>query len=350
MNLKEIAKEIGVSTATVSLVLNGKNGVGEEKRKAITQMLYDNGYKLLTHRDPNAASKEIQLIKYCKHSLLVNGNPGFVTSIIDAVDEECRGLGYSLTITTCSASSVHEVFDLVVKRSPQGIILLATEMESEDLAHITSRNVPMVAVDNIMDHLNYDSVTMNNHEAIYNVISYLMQLGYREIGFLSNALASSNCRARLRAYKHALSDSELPFKPEYVYTLQPTPDGAYESMRELLQAKVKFPQALIANNDSIALGALKAFNEVGVRIPEDISLIGFDGIPFSSISHPPLTTVLVPCREIGAWAVKLLCHRIDHPEAAVTKIQVGTRLLMRQSTRSYNADNRCPYVLSRSHK
>ena len=139
------------------------------------------------------------------------------------------------------------------------------------------------------------------------------------------------------AFEYAVTRHGYTFDPSLIYTVHPTPDGAYQSIRELLAKGVKFPTALVANNDSIALGAMKAFKEYKVRIPDDISIVGFDSIPFSTISDPPLTTMEVSCPEMGIWAVRILIDRIQYPFSSITKMQVGTKLLKRSSTAPYRS-------------
>lgn len=335
IKLKEIANLASVSPATVSLVLNNRQGVGPERRRKIQKILEENGYSV-NNRFDSKTKKSINFIKYKKHGLLVDGNPGFVNAIIDAVEKECRRQGYNLIMTALGEKQLDEISKLIEQDSTDGVLLLGTELTAEDIEFFSNVPVPMVIIDNYMPMLEYNCITMNNEETIFRSISHLSSLGHPKIGFIANKLPSSNCNARRKAFEYAIMQQGYIFDPSLVYTVHPTPDGAYQSIRDLLEKGVKFPSALVANNDSIALGAMKAFKEFKIRIPEDISIVGFDGIPFSTISDPPLTTMEVSCPEIGVWAVRILCDRIQYPFSSITKMQVGTRLLERSSTAPFN--------------
>ena len=335
LKLKEIADLANVSPATVSLVLNNREGVGPERRRQIAKILEENGYQV-NQRPDAKENKSIHFIKYRKHALLVDGNPGFVNAIIDSVEKECRRQGYNLIMTAYNDTQLDEISQLIRQDSTCGVLLLGTELTAEDIEYISHVDVPMVVIDNYLPMQEYNCITMNNEEAIFRSVSHLKSLGHQKIGFIANALPSNNCHARRMAFEYALENQGYTFDPSLVYTVHPTPDGAYQSVQKMLEEGVKFPTALVANNDSIALGAMKAFKEYNMRIPEDISIVGFDSIPFSTISDPPLTTMEVSCPEMGIWAVRILIDRIQYPFSSITKLQVGTKLLERSSTAPYN--------------
>ncbi len=335
IKLKEIANLAGVSLATVSLVLNNREGVGPERRREIEKILVENGYQVNNHPEVKA-KKCINFIKYKKHSLLVDGNPGFVNTIIDAVEKECRRQGYNLIMTAIDEKQLGDITQIIKQEETDGVLLLGTELAPEDIPFFSHIPVPMVIIDNYMPMMEYNCITMNNEEAIFKSVSHLSSLGHNKIGFIANELPSSNCNARRKVFEYAITQQGYTFDPSLVYTVNPTLDGAYLNIREMLEKGVKFASALVANNDSIALGAMKAFKEFKIRIPEDISIVGFDGIPFSTISDPPLTTMEVSCPEMGIWAVRILCDRIQYPFSSITKMQVGTRLLIRNSTAPFN--------------
>ena len=336
MKLKEIADLAKVSPATVSMVLNNREGVGPEKRQQILKILEENGYQI-NKRFDQKTKKSIRFIKYKKHAMLVDGNPGFVNAIIDAVEKECRRQGYNLIMTAYGENQLDEIATLAEQDPTDGILLLGTELTADNMEHVTNISTPMVILDNYMPMLDYNCITMNNEEAIFRAVSHLASLGHPKIGFIANMLPSSNCNVRRSTFEHALAQLGYPFDPSLIYSVHPTPDGAYQSVLSMLEEGTKFPSALVANNDSIALGAMKAFKEHKIRIPEDISIVGFDSIPYSTISDPPLTTMEVPCADMGIWAVRILCDRIQYPFSSITKMQVGTRLLERSSTAPYRA-------------
>ena len=209
------------------------------------------------------------------------------------------------------------------------VLLLGTELTDGDLRTLPQLPVPLVLLDNASAETDVNSITMDNRNAIRQALRYLHELGHKKIGFLANQTPSSNCMARERAYCEAVRENEQ--EPQ-IFRVNPTPDEAYRAVHDLLAQGERFPTALIANNDSIALGAIKALREAGLRIPEDVSVIGFDNIPLSGMAEPPLSTMEVPCKEMGIWAARLLCDCIQYPFSAPVKMQISTRLLPRKST------------------
>lgn len=339
--LKEIATSLDVSASMVSLVLHNRAGVGKENRARITQALSANGYKIF----PNCQNGEvcnICFLKFSSHTMLVNGNPGFVNAITDSIEKEVRSRGYSLVMTIMDEKNSSSVLETLEESAPSGVILLGTELDSRHKQIVESIRLPFVIVDNPMEFEKCACVTMNNLDAIYEAVRYLVQLGHPNIGFLANAIPSGNCSSRRCAFERSMYLLGQTFRPELVYEISPTMEGSYQSILGLLRNGCKFPAALIANNDCIALGAIKAFREFGVRIPEDLSIIGFDDIGYSSIADPPLTTMRVSCSTIGTYTVDLLCDRIAHPARPFAKIQVSPELIVRQSTCRYTPDSSGP--------
>ena len=335
MKLRDIAKEAGVSLTTVSLVLNGKGGVGAEKRRQVEQLLRKNGYQPLSFgeaRRQASVSGNIYFLKYNKHSFAEHVNPGFASQIMDAAEKECRSLGYHLLVANFDDSSGADLPSLLAARNVKGVLLQGTFLEKEDAALLASIRVPLVVVDNGIDRLPVSAVTMHNFNGIRSAVDHLVGLGHTEIGFLSSNLPCNNDRARKQAFEESVRRHGLVGSAENIFPLSPTMEQAKLSMLEFLSAGVKLPTALVANNDSIAIGALQAFREKGIRVPDDISLTGFDGLPFSEVSDPPLTTVSVPLAEIGRCAVKLLHEHMLGHATTWNKMWLGTELIVRGST------------------
>lgn len=332
MNLKEIAKAAGVSPSAVSLVLNEKSGVGSQKRAEITQLLLANGYSIASRQDSERV-KSICFLKLSHHGHLVNGNADFTSQIMDAAEKECRRYGYDFRVVVFHGEQFPEILEKLRSRTPDGILLLGTELVREDVAYLSRLPAPLVVVDNLLELEDYNCVDMNNGDASHQIAKHLSQMGHREIGYLYNNMPSANCAARFHAFREALPKFGLSMPEENIIPISPVFSGAYADTLSLLQSGRKLPGALVATNDTIALAASKAILEFGLRIPEDVSLIGFDNIQFSAFSIPALTTISVSCADIGIWAVRLLHDRILYPHAPVVKLQVGTELIRRESVR-----------------
>ena len=175
---------------------------------------------------------------------------------------------------------------------------------------------------------------INNADSARMATEYLIGRGHRQIGYLQGSMRIKPFRSRRVGYQTALQKAHLSMKEEYIVTLTSDMDGAYRDMKRFLEGKPELPTAYFADNDMIALGAMKAMREYGIRIPEDVSVVGFDDLSFSSISSPSLTTLRVPKQEIGRFAVRRLREMMQEPESPKLKIQVCTQFIERESVRS----------------
>lgn len=335
MTLKQIAQQLNVSPSTVSLVLNKKEGVSDETRKRVLAALSRNGYFPSSSEQKygnKAEQKSIRFLKYAKHSQVVDGNEGFVASIIDSAEREARKQGYNFLMTSFGDDTIAEVFAMVRAQPYHGVILLGTEFEEKDYYYLDHFPAPLIVVDNRMDFYPVDSITMDNQDIVNMAIHHLFDLGHRQIGYLRSRIQIANFAERFRAYERCIQKMGLPYVKEHVYPINATMQGAYENMVDLIKKKGSFPPALFADNDSIAMGAMKALKEYSYKIPEEISIVGFDDIPFCEMFEPQLTTMRVPTSEIGRWTIRRLCQRISHPLISVLKMQFGAELILRKST------------------
>lgn len=338
VTLKEIAKLLDVSPSTVSLVRNNKEGVSDETRERVSSALLENGYLPLSpasKSDMSIEQKTIRFLKYSKHYHVVDGNEGFVASIIDSAEREARKRGFNFLMTSFDDDTIAEVFLMAKEQPYQGVILLGTEFDESNYHYLDDFPAPLIVVDNHMKFYPVDSISMDNQDIVYMALQHLHNLGHPQIGYLCSRMQIANCAERFHVYERAIRKLGLPFMKEHVYPVSSKMQGAYEDIIGLLQNHVVFPSALFADNDSIAMGAIRALKEFHYEIPEEISIIGFDNIPFCEISEPQLTTMRVSTSEIGRWTIRRLCQRIAHPSIPVMKMQVGAEIICRKSTLAF---------------
>ncbi|MHC1770278.1 MAG: LacI family DNA-binding transcriptional regulator [Flexilinea sp.] len=330
MTIKEIAVLTGVSPATVSLVLNDKEGVSEETRKRILKVVEEKKYSLpQTHKKNLRGS--IRFLKYAAHGMVVEENQGFIASIIDQIEAECRRCSYDLIMTGCNRDTAVETFKMVASKPLDGVILLGSEMNEDQIRMMYQIKAPMIVIDNPMSYERVDSVVMANEDIAYEAVSYLYGLGHRNIGYFQSSVQIANFERRQIGYQAALN--KLNLKPAPVVPLTPTLQGAYKDMKAFLQKEhCPVSSGVFADNDTIAIGAMKALQEMGYRIPADVSIIGVDDIPFSAINTPSLTTMRVSRSCIGKMAVDVLLKRIMHPENPFMHTQISGQLIERHST------------------
>jgi len=331
MTIREIAAQAGVSPAAVSLVINNRKGVGEETRKRILAVMDENGYSP-PDRKKNEKPLRIVALKYRVHGLAFEENQGFIASILDRVESECRRHGYDLIMYTCEPATAAATIREMMSAPPAGVILIATELPQEDIALLDGIDVPLVVLDQNLYHPRADCVVMDNENLMASLVEYLVSAGHRDIGYFKFSRSVHNCDERYRGYLAALRRLGLE-APEPIL-LNPTVDGAFEDLARLIHSGAYVPHgAVVCDNDTIAIGAIKAIREAGYSIPEDISIIGFDDIPFSATTMPALTTMRISRSAMGEMAVEILRRRMKHPDYPCMKLLLGGKLIIRNSTR-----------------
>lgn len=331
IKIKDIAKALDISPSTVSLVLNNKPGVGPETREKVMNYIAENGYSVSTSKKYAMNNQNIGFIVYKKHGKVVSDTP-FFSQVIEGIESESRKNGYNLTITYIDKTEeTGQLLKYLSQNPPEGIILLATEMEKQNLAEFESIPVPIVLLDNCFDGLHLDMISIDNEEGAYEATQYLIEMGHKNIGYLHSSVLINNFTRRQSGFLDALRDNGLTVDPKNIFNVDSTIDGCYVDMRRQLEAGAKLPTALFADNDIIALGAIKALKEFKIRIPEDVSVIGFDDMPFCDLSDPALSTVKVFKQSMGKLAVDRLVEKIDNNTGDYIKTEVGTQLMKRNS-------------------
>lgn len=329
ISIRDLSKMTGFSPATISNALNHKKGVNRETAEEIFKVARETGYL-----SANAVTK-IKFVLFKKNGLIVEDTPFFL-KLMDGLEEECHRLGYEMVI--CQVNQRDPGYEKQVREilGEQGaaVIVLATEMMDGDLDIYRNAPCPLVILDHWTESMDFNAVLINNADAARMVTEHLVDYGHTEIGYLRGSFRIKGFRSRFVGFQTALKKRKVPYKEEYTVTLGTSLNGAYQDMLQYLKKKPKLPTAFFADNDMIALGAMKALQEMGYRIPEDVSIVGFDDLPFSEIATPALTTLRVPNKEMGRMAVRRLAEMIDGIAAdAVTKTQVCPKIIYRNTVK-----------------
>lgn len=337
MNLKEIARAAGVSQSTVTIVLHGRDGVSAATKKRISAMLEENGYTVQRPQESEPkTSKKIIFIKYKRESFMVDGNPEYISKLVDEVERCCNQENYELVFKVADPGNLLDVFEKVNKEPFEGIIFLGTEFSDEDRPLLKNVKKPIVIIDNDLVRLSVTSVSTHTWNSMRGKVEYLMRRGHRKIGYLRNTSPTSICTECFRGYLNAMREYGLEVFDEYIYDVDPTFEGAYASMKKLLEKGIRLPSALVCNSDCLALGAMKAMQEYGVRVPQNVSIISGDNIASCTMYSPQLTTCDAHACAIGKWAVKLLQEQITNPEGPVVRLRVETTIIERESVCDYS--------------
>ncbi|HET7839251.1 MAG TPA: LacI family DNA-binding transcriptional regulator [Rectinemataceae bacterium] len=339
IRIKDIAEMAGVSPATVSLVLNSKPGAGEGVRERVLRIAKEQGYVPLRSSSSAPAGETACFLHIARHGHTINRDHDvFIADYIEGLGQGAKQHGLGLEVLTYKSTPVELIVEAAQASQAEGIVILGTELSASDVEAFSAVRKPLVFLDTYHDFLPFDFVDMNNGDAAFTVVSYLKELGHRSIGLVKGEIETRNFRLREEGFVASLDRLGLDFDPGLVFSVDQTFHGAYEGMLALLKGGTSLPSALFCENDIIACGVLRALKEKGVRVPEDISLVGFDDLPLSSVVDPPLTTIQVSKAQIGRTAIQLLQTRIrSEADEPPSKVLIGGRLVVRQSTRAVPA-------------
>ncbi len=335
VRIRDIAERAGVSPATVSNTLNDRGGVGEETAQRIFSIARELGYQ--RERPYQSAKRYIRLVLFKRHGLVVMDTQ-FFAELIEGIERECHANGLELMITHIHMekdADYLERIDALCQEPCAGILLLATELYPEDIERFLHASAPLLVLDSLFQHLSVNTVVMNNFEAGYMATERLVKMGHIAIEHITSSVRFNNMRFRRRGYEAAMQEKNLPITAESIWRVTPTLEGAYRDMRALLSARTApLPTAFFAANDIMAAGCMRAMNEAGIRIPEDVSIIGMDDLAICQISSPPLSTVRVFKSELGTAAVRRLVEMMaEGAPKSEYKIELGVLLVDRQTIR-----------------
>ncbi len=259
----------------------------------------------------------------------------YIAEIIRGIEAELATVSYDLMLYTTHRRKTKEATYVatLTRGMADGLLLVLPRNPEAYLESLRQRRFPYV----IIDHHGIDdtdpAVAATNKQGAYAAIRHLINLGHRRIGFVTGALDTMGCAPeRLAGYKAALADYGLPLDPQLIQEgdfLQPK---AYACAQALLALSPR-PTAIFASNDVSAFGVMEAVRDAGLRIPDDISIVGFDDIPHAASVNPPLTTVRQPLAQMGQEATRLLLQYIYNPDRPAQQVDLPTELIVRASTR-----------------
>ena len=331
VKVRDIALKAGVSDGTVSNALNNRKGISEEKREYILKIAREMGY---FKNNSSSNNNTIRLIIIYKDAHIIGDTP-FFSELIRGIENECSLQGYELIIHHVNSDSLHtEITKSLKSNETKGVLLLGTEMDIDDLKLFDNVCTPLVVLDNEYDDMLYDYVAINNSDGSYAITKLLIDNGHKNIGLINSSYQINNFKKRKMGYRNALDDYNLPFRPENEILVDPSPEGSYRDTATYLKAFLnelsldELPTAFYAVNDNIAIGAVRAFQELNI----DISICGFDDLPISKLFNPPLTTVQVDKKQLGKIAVSRLINKING-DISHLKILVATKIVERDSVK-----------------
>ncbi|HHY46093.1 MAG TPA: LacI family transcriptional regulator [Firmicutes bacterium] len=329
VTIKDVARRSGVSKATVSRVLNNIPVVREDTRRAVLEATRALGYT------PDALARGLTTKKTRTVALVVSDirNP-FFPEVARGVEDLLNNYNYNVMLCNTDGRPEKEeaYIRLLLEKRVDGIIFASVKMGASDLSRLQKRGLPFVLAGRTLPGADADVVVVDSVLGGYQATMHLLQLGHTRIGYVSGPAGVSASVDRHRGYEQALRHNGLDPSPELVAVGDFTQEGGYAGASRLLSLE-KPPTAIFCANDIMAIGALEAIYERGLKVPEDVAIVGFDDIPFARLRNIQLTTVMYPKYDLGAIAARMLIERIENPapDRLAKQVILPPRLIIRRT-------------------
>ncbi|WCK53194.1 LacI family DNA-binding transcriptional regulator [Aneurinibacillus sp. Ricciae_BoGa-3] len=328
LKMEDVAKLANVSTATVSRVLSNNKNVSKKTRKKVLEVIKEVEYK------PNRLAANLRKNSSETVAVILPDitNP-FFAEIVKGFRDEALKNGYHILLcdTGNCVSQEEEFAKLVKERLVDGIILATARMPKNEIYKL-SQEIPVVLACEYVEDYQIPTVSIDNVSAAREATEYLIEQGHERIGLITGPLEVILSRDRVKGYRQALLLRDLPVTDFFIQEGDYSVKSGFDIMMKFLAHEQK-PTAVFASSDEMAVGALKACKSKGLRIPEDISIIGFDDVPLCTLVEPELTTVSQPKYELGSQAMKMLLTIIETNNLSQKQIVLPHKLMVRQTTR-----------------
>src|SRR6185437_11724253 len=327
MNLAEVAKKAKVSTATVSRVLNDVGPVKKSTRARVLRAAEELRYH------PNLHARNLAGGKSRTVGMIVSNmeNPFFV-DVYKGAEHDARAKGYDLVLanTDYNPETLASNIRLMIGRRVAGLALVISEMDPRLIQELSELNIPVVFYDVGSPKHNFSNIVVNYAKGIERVVNYLLELGHRRMVFISHHRTLGPLSVREHAFRETVQNYSASIEWKIAASVDGL-DGGRLAAREILASGFE-PTAMICVNDLMAIGVLHELREAGLRVPQDVSVTGFDNIRLAEVSYPPLTTLHIPRERIGQLMLQDLIEPVLMPEACGRRLVLDPEFVLRGST------------------
>jgi len=342
MKIDDIAKLANVSKGAVSLALNGKKGVSEETREKILKIAAEHGYMTRSVVKPEnyqAADSKLLRLVACTNGQIVTEHYEslpFFMELIGDINKQISSNGYSLIISSVDSEDLEtEITQLEKNQKSAGILLLGTNLDASQIKIISNIQPNLVVLDTCFETLDVNFIVINNVYGAYQAGKYLTELGHTNIGYVESKTRIYNFDMRKKGFMQAIAEKELKVEEHHIFPISPMILTSQNEFKDLIQNhNHSLPTALFCEADYMAISVIKSLTELGIKVPEDISVIGFDNIFEAQIITPELTTIHVKKDSLASLAVEKLIGDIDKEKPDKTKLFVNTEIVIRNSCKS----------------
>jgi LacI family transcriptional regulator len=331
VNIKQVAKEAKVSIMTVSRVLNQPAKVAQETRERVQTAIQKLGYQ------PSAIARSLKSMRtYTLGVITVDLVDNFFNQVNSGAEAEARRQGYRVMISSTERDPDNEgeILKLLAERHVEGILLVRDSIDLDNDLHdlFPIARIPLVTTGYQLSNIQMSRVDIDNVDGGKKATSHLINLGHRRIAMITGPVNHKSSRDRAEGYRQALQEANIPYDERLViFSDSWLSKWGNQGAQELIRRGVDF-SAIFVQSDEIAMGVYLALRQMNLRIPEDISIVGYDDIPVAEYLDPPLTTIRQPIKSVGVEAVRLLIYQIEAKEAIAKEIFLQTELIERKST------------------
>ncbi len=329
--MNDVAREAGVSVATVSRVINGSDGVSEKLAKQVQDAMD----RLRYHPSSLARSFKIQRTMLVGVIVPLIDHP-FYSRLAMAIEQKLFQNGYRAIICNAEEDESREraYIEMLLRQRVDGVIINSSVMRASFLDELQALQMPYVLIDSDLPEAKCSKVFSDNSQGGYIGMEHLIQQGHRRIGLVGAPVHSEVIQRRIRGAKAALAAYRMDADPALLVTGDTQLfDMGYQSARQLMSL-AEAPTAIFSLTDVMAVGVIHALSELGLSVPDDVSVLGFDNIPIASYIIPQLTTIEQPIIKMGETAVELLFAHLNDTAQPTEEAVLQTRLIVRNSTKA----------------
>ncbi|MCR9629141.1 substrate-binding domain-containing protein [Vibrio antiquarius] len=329
--MKDIAKLAGVSTSTVSHVINKTRFVSEEISERV-----NTAAKELNYYAPSALARSLKVNRTKTIGMLVttSTNP-FFGEVVKGVERSCYQKGYSLILCNTEGDNerMRQSINTLLQKRVDGLILMCSSLEGERI-DVFERypDIPVVVMDWGPMLFTSDKIQDNSLRGGYLAAKYLIDCGHTEIGCITGPLIKHQAQMRYEGYKRAMNEAGLEFNANWIIESDFECEGGYQAFMKMAQ-RGTLPSSIFVSNDMMAMGVINAANELNIKVPEQISIIGYDDIHIAKFMSPSLTTIHQPKYRLGQAAVETLVRKLDDKSTEAQVVQLEPALVERKSVK-----------------
>ncbi|MDR0879497.1 MAG: LacI family transcriptional regulator [Clostridioides sp.] len=328
ITIKDVAKLAGVSISTVSRVINDSKPVTDEIKERVLEVIKETGYI------PNPLARSLVTKKSQLIGVVVpEVSDTFVNEILNGIEEVAKMYDYDILLSNTYSDKEQELKSLNLLRAKQveGIVMISWILDEKHVEFIQNSGLPATYISKTARDFDIYTVSTSNEAATFDMTDHLIGKGHKKIAFIMTSKHETILEMeRLAGYKDALAKNNIEYDPSLIKYGETHYESGYENMKELLDAGI-IPEAAFVTGDEAAIGAINAIFDAGYRVPEDISVAGFNDVKIAQMYRPKLTTVSQPLYDMGAVAMRMVIKLIDGEKIEEKKAELPYKIVDRES-------------------